>query len=81
MYGEDEKLPNSVFGASRAKAEAVGEIVERFAGHMSRRESRLTRGAARQSPPYQLFILTQLIQNYIINLCKPIQKELNPKKF
>jgi len=37
------------FGASRAKAEAVGEIVKLFAGHMSRRESRLTRGAARHS--------------------------------
>jgi hypothetical protein len=38
------------FGASRAKAEAVGEIVKLFAGHMSRRESRLTHGAARHSP-------------------------------
>ena len=33
-----------VFSASRAKAEAGGEIVKLFAGHMSRRESRLTRG-------------------------------------
>ena len=35
--------------ASRAKAEAVGEIVKRSARQMSRRGSRLTRGAARQS--------------------------------
>jgi len=38
------------FGASRAKAEAVGERVKLFAGQMSRRESRLTRGAARRFP-------------------------------
>ena len=45
------------FGASRAKAEAVGEFVKLFAGHMRRRESRLMRGAARRLPPSPLFSL------------------------
>lgn len=44
------------FGASRAKAEAVGEIVRRSARQMSRRESRPTRGAAREIPPDAPFL-------------------------
>ena len=81
---QSEALSGS--SASRAKAEAVGETVKWSARQMSRRESRLTRGAARQSPPlcFLLFYLELGMRtpDKAIALCREFgTSEPKPKPF